>query len=318
MSIPNAWCEKAPAFTLREVQFPWRSTSRRKTWWVSAVNLFSMAEESAGLWPRVFSLTGPAHQGLGLEQGDAAPASLVLDQQLFTSPQGSSKIATAAPSSQRRQKLFCLGWQNEAKSSKDKLYSTTECLGREALKNAHKITRSSPTPQPHTHLVLGLKNTAAMFWAQRGGSWKRLSLQDMVSLLQVWKCWGSQQMKLFEQLVMWRATKMRMTPRHPFWKHLWWVFLGCMPSACQATTFLLLLPSIAVQKWEIRWKTPKPNEQAKNHYGLRYRQFTKAKVKVVHMKGRDEKNPQQWIFYSSLLINRWYTATSWEADLWHT
>lgn len=33
-------------------------------------------------------------------------------QQLFNSPQGSPKIATAAPSSWRREKLFCLGQQN--------------------------------------------------------------------------------------------------------------------------------------------------------------------------------------------------------------
>lgn len=28
--IPNTWCEMAPAFTLREVEFPWRSSSRRQ------------------------------------------------------------------------------------------------------------------------------------------------------------------------------------------------------------------------------------------------------------------------------------------------
>lgn len=97
----------------------------------------------------VLSLLSLAPQGLRLEEGDAAPAgpaSLVLEQQLFSSPQGSSKVAATAPSSQRRQKLFCLGQQNKAKPSKSELHPTMECLGREALKNAHERAQNFPLP----------------------------------------------------------------------------------------------------------------------------------------------------------------------------
>lgn len=45
-----------------------------------------------------------------------------------------------------------------------------------------------------------------------------------------------------------------------------------------------------------KMENTKTKQARKNHYGLRYRQFTKGKVKVVHMKAKDEKIPNNEYF----------------------
>lgn len=61
-----------------------------KNWWLSGIDALSTETAELELLGVLF-LPGSAPQGLGLEQGSPTPASptpVVLDQQLFSSPQG--------------------------------------------------------------------------------------------------------------------------------------------------------------------------------------------------------------------------------------
>lgn len=158
----------SPAFTLREVELPRRSSSRRQNSGVSLASTSSPGQMKQLSWSllvcflclarflRLGAGTGQLRSHQSRSPGVRAAAVPFSSRQL--------KDAAAAPPSQGREKLFD-GQTKPSKPNKTELRSATECLGSEAWKMPTQRAQSSPLPWPCTHPAPCLEDTATISWA---------------------------------------------------------------------------------------------------------------------------------------------------------